>query len=57
MSQPDESEDDSQDERPLSYVSHDSQWQEIEDAERARKLEEALAALETGGAIPMVSPR
>lgn len=35
-------------ERPLSYVSQDSQWQEIQDAARARKLEETLSRLEEG---------
>jgi len=34
------------DERPLSYTTQDDQWQEIQDAERARKLEEALSGLE-----------
>lgn len=42
------------DQRPLSYVSHDEQWQEIQDAETARKLEEALR-MEAGGAIAMAS--
>lgn len=32
--------------RPLSYQSNDEEWQEIQDAERARKLEETLARLE-----------
>ena len=36
------------DERPLSYASHDQQWQEIQDAERAIKLEETLCKLEEG---------
>ncbi|KAF8073932.1 hypothetical protein FPV67DRAFT_775395 [Lyophyllum atratum] len=34
------------DERPLSYVSRDEQWEEIQDAERARQLEDTLARLE-----------
>lgn len=37
-------------ERPLSYASQDQQWQEIQDAERAIKLEETLGKLEEGGA-------
>lgn len=32
--------------RPLSYVSRDDQWEEIQDAERARRLEETLSQLE-----------
>lgn len=32
--------------RPLSYVSHDEEWEEIQDALRARRLEETLAQLE-----------
>lgn len=32
--------------RPLSYTSQDEQWEAIQDAERARKLEETLARLE-----------
>jgi len=32
--------------RPLSYASHDEAWEEIQDAERARRLEETLARLE-----------
>lgn len=40
------------DDRPMSYTSRDEQWQEIEDAERARKLEEALSALEAGDVRP-----
>ncbi|KAK0464231.1 uncharacterized protein EV420DRAFT_1618202 [Desarmillaria tabescens] len=32
--------------RPLSYVSQDEQWEAVQDAERARKLEETLARLE-----------
>jgi hypothetical protein len=35
-----------EDGRPLSYVSKDEQWEEIQDADRARRLEEALARLE-----------
>jgi len=38
-------------ERPLSYVSHDEQWQEIQDAERARNLEDALINLEEAGGM------
>ncbi|RDB14603.1 hypothetical protein Hypma_016323 [Hypsizygus marmoreus] len=34
------------DERPISYISRDEQWEEIQDAERARRLEETLARLE-----------
>jgi len=41
-----------QDDRPISYVSHDEQWQEIQDAERAIKLEETLSTLEVGDAVP-----
>ncbi|KAJ7104038.1 hypothetical protein B0H15DRAFT_808192 [Mycena belliarum] len=33
-------------ERPKSYVSVDEDWEEIQDAERARRLEETLATLE-----------
>jgi hypothetical protein len=36
------------DDRPLSYANHDEQWMEMQDAERARVLEEALSALEAG---------
>lgn len=43
-----------QDERPLSYASRDEQWQEIQDAETARKLEEALR-MEAGGAVASTS--
>jgi hypothetical protein len=32
--------------RPVSYMSADEQWEEIQDAERARRLEETLATLE-----------
>jgi len=32
--------------RPLSYVSRDQQWDEIRDAERARRLDETLGTLE-----------
>ena len=32
--------------RPLSYVSRDDQWDEIQDADRARRLEETLDRLE-----------
>jgi len=39
------------DDRPMSYTSRDEQWQEVEDAARARKLEEALSALEAGGEV------
>ena len=34
------------DERPVSYASRDDQWEEIENAERARRLEETLNRLE-----------
>lgn len=33
-------------ERPKSYASHDEEWEEILDAERARRLEETLSTLE-----------
>lgn len=36
-------------ERPLSYASRDEQWEEIQDAERARQLEETLSRLERPG--------
>lgn len=36
-------------ERPLSYVSRDEQWEEIQNAERARRLEETLSQLERPG--------
>jgi len=32
--------------RPMSYVSSDEEWEEIQDAERARRLEETLDRLE-----------
>jgi len=32
--------------RPLSYVSRDEEWEEIRDADRARQLEETLSRLE-----------
>ena len=35
------------DERPISYVSEDEQWEEIQNAERALRLEETLARLES----------
>lgn len=41
--------------RPLSYVSHDERWQEVQDAERTRELEQTLSSLEAGGAIPTAS--
>ncbi|KDQ62636.1 hypothetical protein JAAARDRAFT_467184 [Jaapia argillacea MUCL 33604] len=34
--------------RPVSYMSHDSSWDEARDAERVRKLEDTLAQLEEG---------
>ena len=37
-------------ERPVSYVSRDEEWDEIQDAERARRLEETLNRLETSQA-------
>ncbi|KIM43283.1 hypothetical protein M413DRAFT_444098 [Hebeloma cylindrosporum] len=40
--------------RPLSYVSRDDQWEEIQDADRARRLEETLNRLES--ARPPHSP-
>lgn len=36
------------DDRPKSYASHDEEWEEIRDAERATNLEETLARLEEG---------
>jgi len=33
-------------ERPMSYVSRDEEWEEVRDAERSRRLEETLATLE-----------
>jgi hypothetical protein len=36
----------SQQDRPLSYVSNDSEWEVIQNAERARQLEETLSNLE-----------
>jgi hypothetical protein len=35
-------------ERPVSYMSHDSDWIEISDASRARQLEDTLTRLEEG---------
>lgn len=32
--------------RPISYVSQDDQWEEVQDAERARRLEETLTRLD-----------
>lgn len=37
------------DERPVSYVSRDEEWEVIQDADRARRLEETLARLEHTG--------
>jgi hypothetical protein len=37
------------DERPISYVSEDERWEEIQNAERAQRLEETLAQLERPG--------
>jgi len=37
------------DERPMSYVSEDQRWEEIQNAERAQRLEETLAQLERPG--------
>lgn len=34
------------DDRPISFVSRDEDWEERRDADRARRIEEALAALE-----------
>jgi hypothetical protein len=34
------------DERPLSYVTIDEDWEEVQNAERARRLEETLSTLE-----------
>lgn len=34
------------DDRPLSYASKDERWEEIQDADRARRLEETLARLD-----------
>lgn len=36
-------------ERPVSYRSHDSDWEEVLDAHRSLRLEETLARLEEGG--------
>lgn len=36
-------------ERPRSYVSRDDEWEEVQNAERARQLEETLAKLERSG--------
>jgi len=41
--------------RPLSYVSHDERLQEVQDAQRARELEQTLSSLEAEGAIPTAS--
>ena len=35
-----------EDERPVSYVSRDEQWEATQNADRARRLEETLARLE-----------
>jgi len=37
------------DERPLSYLSKDEEWEEVQNAERAQRLEETLARLERPG--------
>jgi hypothetical protein len=37
------------DERPLSYLSEDEEWEEIQNAERAQQLEETLARLQRPG--------
>jgi len=39
-------EDGDENERPVSYASHDDQWQEVQDAERALHLQETLSRLE-----------
>lgn len=44
------SESSQRDESPINYTPHDEEWQEIQDAERARQLEEALSKLEEGHA-------
>jgi len=36
-------------ERPISYVSRDEQWEEVQNAERARQLENTLSRLERPG--------
>jgi len=35
-----------QNDRPISFVSQDDEWEVRRDADRARRIEEALAALE-----------
>jgi len=37
--------------RPISFVSHDEEWEARRDADRARRIEEALAALENTRAV------
>ncbi|KAI8978781.1 hypothetical protein BD414DRAFT_494369 [Trametes punicea] len=42
-------EEEGEEERPKSYMSVDPEWEEIQDATRALRLEETLARLEEGG--------
>jgi hypothetical protein len=44
-------------ERPLSYVSGDNQWEAIQDADRARRIEEALGRLERVQPPQSLEPR
>ena len=37
--------------RPISFVSHDEEWEARRDADRERRIEEALAALENTRAV------
>ncbi|TFY77427.1 hypothetical protein EWM64_g6587 [Hericium alpestre] len=43
--------------RPVSFRSRDEEWEERQDAERARRLEESLASLEEGTRPSSVSER
>jgi len=46
----------SRQDRPVSYMSHDSAWEERCDAERALKLAETLAQLEEGTNVAVSQP-
>ncbi|KAH9980165.1 hypothetical protein BGW80DRAFT_1273856 [Lactifluus volemus] len=43
--------------RPASFLSHDEEWEVRRDADRARRIEEALAALEEGESTPRITSR
>jgi hypothetical protein len=43
--------------RPTSFLSHDEEWEVRRDADRARRIEEALAALEEGQSPSRITSR